>query len=63
MTRELADMLRRASLLVADIRLVAEVTEALRPADRDRLRQAQCDLIEVRSRAVAPVFTDDAAAG
>lgn len=58
MTQELVDMLRRASLLVADIRLMAEVTESLRPMDRARLRQAQCDLLSVRSHVAAPVFLD-----
>lgn len=63
MTQELVDMLRRASMLVADIRLVAEVTESLRPVDRDRLRQVQGELLEIRGRSLAPVFLDEAGAG
>lgn len=63
MSREVVDLLRRASILVADIRLLAEVTESLRPIDRARLQNIQHELIEIRTHTSRPVFMDQVGAG
>lgn len=57
MNKPLPVMLREAALLIGEIRLLADVHKLLSPADRDRLRQAQQEINQVRKGGGATLFS------
>lgn len=57
MTETLEQLLHQAATTLADARLLDEMGQVLRPVDRERLRQAQLQVIELRRQAERQRFT------
>lgn len=57
------NLLSQAALMLADVRLVEEMGQILTPADREKLRRAHMEVVEVRSKVGVYPFTDVPATG
>ena len=63
MTESLEQLLHQAATTLADARLLDEMRQVLRPVDRERLRQAQLQVIELRRQAERQRFTEPSFVG
>lgn len=62
-TTAVQQLLGQALMVLGDARLMDEVGQVLSPADRERLRQAQLQVIDVRGRIHVYPFEDSPPTG
>lgn len=58
MTPQVQSMLKQASHMLANARLLADVTQALTPTEREELRQVQRQVSQLRDRATVNPFME-----